>query len=186
MIALVAVLLANADGRSGAFLSQLLTLRADRRRVTAIAFAAFAANATVAGLFGSLLNRMIGQGVIALLIAFALVTAAAALLWPGRLGADAAGLAETRPPLLAARLTLDQLGDRSHFLIAALAATSGAAPWAAAGGMVGWVLAMLPWLAFGPDLSTRRWARRARWIAALILILWAARAAMGAFGLIAA
>ncbi|MDZ3830736.1 MAG: hypothetical protein U0S50_02825 [Sphingopyxis sp.] len=184
MIALVAVLLANADGRSGAFLSRLLTLRSDRRPVVMIAVGAFVANALVAALFGAALSRMVGQGVVALFVAFALVSAAAALLWRGRLTPDAAALAPVSYPVLALRLGIGQLGDRSHFLIGALAATSGAGHWAAAGGLIGWVLSMLPFLAFGADLGEGRAARRLRWASAAILLLWGARAAMTAFGLI--
>ena len=77
-----------------------------------------------------------------------------------------------------------QFGDRSHFLIGALAATSGAGQWAAAGGLVGWTLAMLPVLAFGPALAERRAARNLRWAAAAILTVWGLRTALGAFGLI--
>ena len=50
-------------------------------------------------------------------------------------------------------------------------------------GMIGWVLAMVPFLAFGPALAEQRAARLIRWIAAAILTLWGARTAMGAFGL---
>ncbi|MBL0917009.1 MAG: hypothetical protein IBJ13_16365, partial [Sphingopyxis sp.] len=80
MLALVAVALANADGRTGIFLSELLSLRRDRRVVVAIAFGAFLINAAVAAIAGAIANRMIGQGVIALLVAFAMLSAAAALL----------------------------------------------------------------------------------------------------------
>ncbi|HWW58719.1 MAG TPA: hypothetical protein VN047_17635, partial [Sphingopyxis sp.] len=81
MLALVAVLLANADGRSGMALSRLLSAREDRRATVVIVFAAFLANALVAAIAGSIANRMIGQGVAALLVALALFSAAAALLW---------------------------------------------------------------------------------------------------------
>lgn len=184
MIALVAVMLANADGRSGALLAGLLLRRSDRRRVTAIALAAFLVNAVLAALFGAALGQMVGQGVVALLVAFALVTAALALVWPGRLLPEAEALAPLPPFMLGARLALAQLGDRSHFLIGALAATSGAGHWAAAGGSIGWVLAMLPMLAFGPALAERPGARWIRWAAAAFLALWGARSALTAFGLI--
>jgi putative Ca2+/H+ antiporter (TMEM165/GDT1 family) len=84
----------------------------------------------------------------------------------------------------AARLFIAQFGDRSHVLIAALAATSGAGLWAAAGGMIGWVLAMLPFLAFGTEMAARRPVRLLRPFAAAILALWGVRAGLGAFGLI--
>lgn len=183
MLALVAVALANADGRTGIFLSDLLTLRRDRRLVVAIAFGAFLINAAVAAIAGAIANRMIGQGVIALLVAFAMLSAAAALLWRGRLGPSPESLAATPPPALAVRVLASQLGDRSHFLIGALAATSGAGTWAASGGMIGWVLAMLPFLAFGPTLAEQHGARMLRWGSAAILILWGIKTAMGAFGL---
>ncbi len=183
MLALVAVALANADGRTGIFLSELLSLRRDRRVVVAIAFGAFLINAAVAAIAGAIANRMIGQGVIALLVAFAMLSAAAALLWRGRLGPSAESLAGTLPAALAIRMLASQLGDRSHFLIGALAATSGAGAWAASGGMIGWVLAMLPFLAFGSALVERRGVKLLRWGSAAILILWGIKTAMGAFGL---
>ena len=183
MLALVAVALANADGRTGIFLSQLLGLRDDRRLVFGLAVTAFLANAVVAAIAGAIANAMIGQGIVLLLVAFALLSAAVSLVWPWRIGPDAASLASASAPLLGARMLLAQLGDRSHFLIGALAATSGAGVWAAAGGMIGWVLAMAPFLAFGPALAEQRAARLIRWIAAAILTLWGARKAMGAFGL---
>lgn len=184
MLALVAVLLANADGRTGAFLSRLLSARADRRRITLIAFGSFIINAMIAAIAGSVANRMIGQGVVALLVAFALLSAAAALLWRGRRVIAAVPTADAPPAMLAMRMLLDQLGDRSHFLIGALAATSGAGVWAAAGGLIGWTLAILPFLAFGPAIADRRAARILCWASAIILILWGARTAMSAFGLI--
>jgi putative Ca2+/H+ antiporter (TMEM165/GDT1 family) len=185
MLALVAVLLANADGRAGLFLSRLLSARADRRRVVVIAFAVFIANAAVAAIAGSVANRMIGQGVVALLVAFALLAAAAALLWHGRPVMADGRIAEASPAGLAVHMLLDQFGDRSHFLIGALAATSGAGQWAAAGGFIGWTLAMLPFLAFGPALAARRAAPILRFASVAILALWGIRTAMAAFGLIA-
>jgi putative Ca2+/H+ antiporter (TMEM165/GDT1 family) len=184
MLALVAVLLANADGRTGAFLSRLLSARPDRRRITLIAFGSFIINAMIAAIAGSVANRMIGQGVVALLVAFALLSAAAALLWRGRQVVAAVPTADAPRAMLAMRMLLDQLGDRSHFLIGALAATSGAGLWAAAGGLIGWTLAILPFLAFGPAIADRRAARILCWASAIILILWGARTAMSAFGLI--
>lgn len=184
MIALVAVALANADGRTGSFLSQLLALRSDRRVTFGLAVAAFVINAVVAAVAGSVANTMIGQGIVMLLVGFALLSAAAALLWPWRLGPDADALARAPTPLLATRMLLSQFGDRSHFLIGALAATSGAGHWAAAGGLAGWVLAMLPFLAFGPALAERRAAKIVRWVSAAVLIVWGLRSAMTAFGLI--
>jgi putative Ca2+/H+ antiporter (TMEM165/GDT1 family) len=184
MIALVAVALANADGRTGSFLAALLALRDDRRVVFGLAVGAFVVNAVVAAIAGSVANAMIGQGIIMLLVGFALVSGAAALLWPGRLGPDAESLARAPLPLLGARMLLSQFGDRSHFLIGALAATSGAGHWAAAGGLAGWILAMLPFLAFGPALAERRAAKVVRWIAAAVLIVWGLRSAMTAFGIL--
>lgn len=184
MLALVAVLLANADGRSGILLSRLLSARADGRVVVGIAFGAFVINAIIAATAGAIANRMIGQGVAALLVALAMLFAAAALMWHGRPALfDDAAMAAT-PATLAGRILIAQFGDRSHFLIGALAATSGAGQWAAAGGLVGWTLAMLPFLAFGPALAEGRAAHILRWISAAILTIWGLRTAMAAFGLI--
>ena len=183
MFALVAVLLANADGRSGIALAQLLAARRDRRVTVGIAFGAFLANALVAALAGAIANRMIGPGIAALFVALALLSGAAALLWPMK--AETAGrLANASTAELAVQMLARQFGDRSHFLIGALAATRGAGQWAAAGGLVGWTLAMFPFLAFGPALADRRAARLTRWTAAAILALWSIRTALGAFGLI--
>ena len=182
MLALVAVALANADGRTGLFLSHLLSVRRDRRVVTLIVFGAFVAHALVAAAFGAAANRLIGQGVVALLVAAAMLSAAIALLW--RMPPlDDTGAADASPAALAGRMLVTQFGDRSHFLIGALAATSGAGLWAAAGGTIGWMIAMLPFLAFGRALAERRAARFVRWVAAAILALWGVRTAMGAFGL---
>ncbi|MDO9369623.1 MAG: TMEM165/GDT1 family protein [Sphingopyxis sp.] len=183
MLALVAVLLANADGRSGIFLSRLLTARADRRVTVAIAFGAFVINAMVAAVAGAIANRMIGQGVAALLVALAMLSAAAALLWRMKRDPDTDSDVSS-PAVLAGRMLARQFGDRSHFLIGALAATSGAGQWAAAGGLVGWTLAMLPFLAFGPALAEQRAARVLRWVSAAILLLWGLRTGLSAFGLI--
>ena len=184
MLALVAVALANADGRTGSFLSELLALRDDRRAVFGLAVGAFVANAVVAATAGAVANRMIGQGIVALFVAVALLSAAGALLWRGRLGPEASRLASTPLPLLGARLLLAQFGDRSHVLIMALAATSGAGHWAAAGGLAGWSLAILPFLAFGPELAGRPAARIVRWASAAVLIVWGLRSGMAAFGLL--
>jgi putative Ca2+/H+ antiporter (TMEM165/GDT1 family) len=183
MLALVAVLLANADGRSGIALSRLLGARSDRRVAVAIAFGAFIVNAFVAAVAGAIANRMIGQGIAALLVALAMLSAAVALLWRMK-PASGAGTDDASPVMLAGRMLANQFGDRSHFLIGALAATSGAGQWAAVGGLVGWTLAMLPFLAFGPGLAGRRAARNLRWAAAAILTLWGLRTALGAFGLL--
>lgn len=182
MIALVAVLVANADGYSGAALARLLAVRDDRHRVIAMAIGAFAVHAAIAAAFGAAANRMIGQGIAALFVAFAMFGGAAALLWPGRRAG--VGAEDARPALLGGRMFASQFGDRSHFLIGALAATSGAGIWAAAGGLIGWILALLPFLAFGAALAERREARLLRWAAAAILILWGLRSVMTAFGLI--
>ena len=183
MLALVAVLLANADGRSGIALSRLVSARSDRRATVGIAFGAFIVNAVVAAIAGAIANRMIGQGVAALLVALAMLSAAVALLWPMKPVFDAR--AHEAPTLVfAGRMLANQFGDRSHFLIAALAATSGAGQWAAAGGLVGWTLSMLPFLAFGPALAERRAARGQRWAAAAIQVIWGQRTPLGAIGLI--
>ncbi|MFZ5727395.1 MAG: hypothetical protein ACOY4C_13360 [Pseudomonadota bacterium] len=183
MFALVAVLLANADGRSGIALGQLLAARSDRRVTVGFAFSAFLINAIVAALAGSIANRMIGPGVAALFVALALLSAAVALVWRTT-GESAGRLAEASATELAMLMLARQFGDRSHFLIAALAATSGAGQWAAAGGLVGWTLSMLPVLAFGPALAEQRAARLLRSAAAAVLALWGIRTALGAFGLI--
>lgn len=184
MLALVAVALANADGRTGIFLSDLLALRSDRRTVFGLAAGAFVANAVVAATAGAVANRMIGQGIVALFVAVAMLSAAGALLWRGRIGPEAASLASASRPLLGVRLLLAQFGDRSHFLIMALAATSGAGHWAAAGGLAGWLLAMLPFLAFGAALAGQLPARIVRWAGAAVLVIWGLRSGMSAFGLL--
>ncbi|KQZ65904.1 hypothetical protein ASD67_02100 [Sphingopyxis sp. Root1497] len=184
MLALVAVALANADGRTGVFLSRLLAARDDRRLVFGIAVGVFVVNAVIAAVAGSIANRMIGQGIVALLVAFALLSAAVALAWRGRLTLADDRVLTAPVPLLAARMLLIQFGDRSHFLIGALAATSGAGHWAAAGGLAGWTIAMLPFLAFGPALADRLGAKIVRWAAALILAIWGLRSAMTAFGML--
>ncbi|MBA3940286.1 MAG: hypothetical protein C0520_03645 [Sphingopyxis sp.] len=184
MISLVAVALANADGRAGAFFARLLAARSDAPTVIAAAAGAFLSNAVVAAALGALANRTIGPGIAALLVALALLSAALGLLWPRPRGGDDAIVPGASGAALAARLAIAQFGDRSHFLIGALAATSGAGLWAAAGGTIGWTIALVPFLAFGPALAERRGLQWLRWGAALALAVWGLRVAVGAFGLI--
>ena len=113
----------------------------------------------------------------------ALLSAAVALLWRSK-AEPTERLVDGSAAKLGVQMLANQFGDRSHFLIGALAATSGAGQWAAAGGLVGWTLAMLPFLAFGPALAEQRAARLLRWVAAAILVLWGISTALGAFGLI--
>lgn len=184
MISLVAVALANADGRTGSLFAKLLATRDDGRVVVGAAVAGFLLNAVIAAVLGAVANRMIGPGIAALLAAFALLSAAAGLLWHRPPGRKSASMSDASGSALAARMVIGQFGDSSHFLIGALAATSGAGLWAAAGGLIGWVIALLPFLAFGPALADRRGLRLLRWGAALVLAIWGARVAIGAFGLI--
>src|SRR3546814_18994467 len=74
MVTLVAVLLANADGRSGCFLARLLGARDDRRVVVAVALGSFVANGLVAAALGSIANRMSGQGIVEMLVGLARVS----------------------------------------------------------------------------------------------------------------
>src|SRR3546814_20183236 len=82
MLALVAVLLANTDGRSGLALSRLVSARRDRRVTVGVAFGPFLVNAVVAATAGGIAHRMIGHGVPALPITLAVPSAAPALRWP--------------------------------------------------------------------------------------------------------
>lgn len=182
MVSVVAVLLANADGRSGQLLSDLLNQRPDRARVLMIFFGTFVANAIVSATGGAIADRMIGQGVLQLFLAFAMGSAAVTLLWQRHWGASVDTLAKASVPMLTARMLLSQFGDRSQFLIGALAATAGAGLWAAAGGAAGWLLAIVPVMAMGAALTAHRAARWLRWTAAMILAIWAARALRIAFG----
>ena len=53
----------------------------------------------------------------------------------------------------------------------------------AAGGLIGWTLSLVPFLAFGATLADQAAARIARLMSAAILALWGLNAAMRAFGL---
>lgn len=177
MLALVAVLLANADGRAGLFLAGLI--ESDRRGAL-ILVAIFLFHAFLAALAGAIAHQMIGPGIAALMAGGAMLGAAASLLGAKRLASPAP--AETRLRF-AARLFFSQLGHRSHVLIAALAATSGAGIWAGAGGLIGWGAALLPFLAFGPSLAGTSGARLARHSGAGLLTLWGLWWILKAFGL---
>lgn len=182
MVSVVAVLLANADGRSGRLLSELLARRCDRHRILFLFMAAFVVNAAVSAIGGTIADRMIGQGVLQLMLAFALASAAVTLLWQRQWGVGADRLAIASPPVMGLHMLHNQFGDRNQFLIGALAATSGAGAWAAAGGLAGWILAMVPVLA-GGVLPMGSWGRQGlRWTAAAALAIWAALALRTAFG----
>lgn len=182
MTTLVAVLLANSDGRTGAMLAGLLAARDDRRGVLFSFFVAFLLLAAASAAGAMLASRMLGLGVLNLFAAMALGSAAAALLWTRRGAAPVAGLAALPAPLLFARLLLIQLGDRNQFLIFALGALSGAALWGVAGGSIGLGLALLPVLALGRGILQSSAARALRWTAAVLLLVWAIFFLRRAFG----
>ena len=182
MTTLVAVLLANADGRSAQLLHALLAARPDKRRVVVIFFASFTLLAAVSAAGALIAAFTLGLGVLNLFAAMALGAAAGALLWAARQPPDETALADASSFGLAVRLGLLQLGDRSQFLIFALGPLSGAVPWGIVGGLVGLLLAMLPVLALGPALLERKGAKVARWAAAGMLILWATLHLRRAFG----
>jgi putative Ca2+/H+ antiporter (TMEM165/GDT1 family) len=178
MTVLAAVLLANTDGRTGA----LLAARDDRRAALLAFSAAFLVLAILSAVGAVVASRTLGLGVLNLFAAMALGSAAAALLWTRRGRDDGAALAGLPVPWLFVRLLLIQLGDRNQFLILALGALSGAALWGVAGGAIGLLLAVLPVVAVGPALRERTPAKVARWMAAALLILWAAHYLRLAFG----
>jgi putative Ca2+/H+ antiporter (TMEM165/GDT1 family) len=182
MPVLVATLLANADGRYGVVLAELLDRRTDRRAVVIAFFGAFLALGIASVIGAVAANAMLGLGVLNLFAAFALISAAGAVFWSGRRPMDAAALADVPQPALFVRLALLQLGDRNQFLIFALGALSGAAWWGVAGGAAGLLVAMLPILGWGAGVLDRRWAGRLRWIAIAALILWGLSYARAAFG----
>lgn len=182
MTAIVAVLLATTDGRSGALLHALAAHRPDHRRVILLFVLAFVAGAAASAIAGVVADRMLGQGVLTLMLAIGLAGAGVGLLWRWRPAMAAARLGESRGPALAVRLGLHLLGDASQFLILAFAATTGAGHWAFAGGTLGFLLALVPVMALGPAVLERRSVRILRYAAALILLLWAAGAARAAFG----
>lgn len=182
MAVLAATLLANADGRYGRLLGQVIDARTDRRVVVILFFAAFAVLALTSAIGAAVASAMLGLGVLNLFAAMALVSAAGALCWQPVRTAEIASLTAAAPPALFVRLLLIQLGDRNQFLIFALGALSGAAYWSIAGSGVGLLVAMLPVLALGPAVMAHKGVRVARWVAAGLLILWAAAYLRRAFG----
>src|SRR3546814_14364226 len=134
MLALVAVLLANTDGRSGLALSRLVSARRDRRVTVGVAFGAFIVNAVVAAIAGGIANRMIGKGVAALLVTLAMLSAALALLWPMKPVRDDEMADGASLQLLASLMQANWFGERSHLRIYACAGPSGAGGWTGAGG----------------------------------------------------
>ena len=182
MTILAAVLLANADGRSGALLARLTAARAETRWVVFCFFAAFLLLAAGSAVGAVLASNMLGLGVLNLFAAMALGSAAAALVWTRRGGVDVTVLAALPAPLLFMRLLLIQLGDRNQFLIFALGALSGAALWGLVGGGLGLGLAVLPVLALGPALLQRKPAAALRWTAAALLLVWTTFFLRRAFG----
>ncbi|MEY4268880.1 MAG: hypothetical protein RLZZ58_96 [Pseudomonadota bacterium] len=184
MAALVATLLAAADGRSGQLLCGLMT-QYGRARFALSAFAvATIVNAAASAAGGMIANASVGQGVLTLFQGMALVGAAVALVWPYRKPPRLAALPGPAWPALTAALALLFLGDSSQFLILTLAGTSGAGHWAAMGGCFGIAIGLLPALAMGPKIYARRamvWLRR---LACALLAGAGLRAVLAAFGLL--
>mgnify|MGYP006200096077 CR=1 FL=1 len=65
----------------------------------------------IAAIAGAIANRMIGQGVAALLVALAMLSAAAALLWRVKLLPDPVA-DDASPPILAGRMLANQFGEQ--------------------------------------------------------------------------
>lgn len=182
MAVLAATLLANADGHYAQLLARLVDARPNRRATVAAFFGAFILLAIVSAIGAVVSGLMLGIGVLNLFAAFALLGAAAAMLWTQRRPNEADALVTASTPQLFLRLLLLQLGDRNQFLIFALGALSGAAWWGVAGGAAGLLVAMLPVLGWGPTVLETRKARRLRWAAAGLLAIWAISYARAAFG----
>jgi Ca2+/H+ antiporter, TMEM165/GDT1 family len=182
MGALVAVLLANADGRTGRMMAALLGARPDAGRVIALWFAAFVLLAAVSATGAQVAAGSFGVGVHNMVAAIALGSAAAALLVPRRAAIDTGTAAAFPPWRLLLHFVRLQLGDRNQFLIFALGALSGAALWGIVGGAAGLLVAMLPVIGLGPTLLDGKGGARARWIAAAALALWALLCLRRAFG----
>jgi Ca2+/H+ antiporter, TMEM165/GDT1 family len=180
MVTLVAVLLANADGRTARMIAGPGETGHSDGRVFALYFAVFVLLAAASATGAVLASWSLGPGVLNLMAAMALLSAGGALLVPRRASAVIfAGQTFTRMGL---SLLLYQLGDRNQFLILALGALSGSALWGMVGGAAGMLLAMLPIVALGPLLLDDRGGRRIRWLAAAALALWALLYLRRAFG----
>lgn len=182
MATLAAVLLANADGQTARTISTLLAARRDGGRMLALYFAAFAVLAAVSATGAMLAARSLGVGVLSLMAAMALASAAAALVIPRRSDMEFKAATDGSPTRMFVRFLLYQLGDRNQFLIFGLGALSGAALWGIAGGAAGLLVAMLPVAAFGPALLDGKRARHLRWLAAAVLMIWALVYLRRAFG----
>lgn len=182
MTTLVAVLLANADGRTARMMAALLDVRSDRVRIFALYFTCFALLSAISAAGAMLASRSLGLGMLNLMAAIALGSAAIAIMMPHRVAWGGTAARDDPPMRMFIRFTAGQIGDRNQCLILGLGALSGAAPWAMAGASAGLLIAFLPVAALGPALVEGRRGRWLRWLAAAVLTLWALLCLGRAFG----
>lgn len=149
MAALVAALLAQAGDRQG-WVAARLARQFDRPAIVLImATIAMAIGYGLGGFAGGLMAPILTPNARALLLAVALVSSGASALWPPRplpqCGGATLGVAATALITLLAA----SMGDRTQFIVAALAARSDAPLFAAIGGTLGSVAAFGAMMAYG-------------------------------------
>ena len=205
ILAMVAMLLGSADLYLVRAIWHRGGGRADRLVVLA-AVTALVVNSAVVVAAGIIAGQRMGVGVLMLFQTFALVGAAAALVWRDLAPASldrrwpAGGpVAQPQPPggrrfrtelgWFAAR----QFGDRNQFLLFGIAALTGGGAWAFVGAMAGLAATLVPlawWHGAGASggrgpgvpLGEQRAWWLVRWGAALVLLAFAANRLILAFG----
>ena len=180
--ALVATFLVSAGGRDQRLVAHLAATLGAGGPLLAAAWIASAITAVLAALAGDALAELLPPAAKAMLAAFALLLAALELAWPLK----PHNPHEPTRSVFAVAIVIGarQLGDGARFLIAAIAAATGAPGWAALGGALGAGAALTFAWSMGPRFGTRFPLRATRLVVAGLLGFAAVMLGLSARGIL--
>lgn len=163
--ALVAVLLAEIGGKNQRLAHRAALAGFSSTRIILALLATLIVGLGIAALGGSWIGKMLTPDARLLLAALALLFAGVPMLLPVRVSPA------TPPRHLLASFATGQFGDSAQFIVFALAARGDMPVFAAAGGMIGALIASLPPLLLAQEWPGRVPVKPLRLVAAALLIV---------------
>lgn len=182
LFALVAVALTSFGGRDQLLVAHLSAQQGARIGVLVTGCIIAIITAAAMALSGQYIAAMMPSAGKVMLVAFALLAAAAELAWPVKVKQPSEpthSLGATAIVMLAR-----QIGDGSRFLIFAFAASSGTPWFAAAGGALGGIIAIVAGWAMAGDLQAIFPLKLIRRVLAVIVLVVGIYVALSARGIV--
>lgn len=182
LFSLLAVALLSTGGRDQLLVARLAATLGPNRALLALAMAVSTASAAAMAWAGASIAALLPGPAAQMLIAFALLAAAAELLWPVH-------FVRPREPTrslgaVGLVLLVRQLVDAARFAVFALAAASVVAPLAGLGGALGGAVSLALAWTLGEELERLLPLAAIRRVLGLVSLVLAAWIALGARGLI--